>query len=188
MKPLFDHIYKVSAPCEITDRDGNLLYVREKKKDFVIPLTGDIKVLRGRAQFLGTQPNFYRITPPALPQGWNISFSKKPVSRRAEIFINGSNKTAAINLDTSLFNDKTIPEGCKVFMVFHEIGHLIYGPAEEKCDEFAFWHSLYAGVSPFLCYVAIRAFMPAHYAYRIEHLGKILEKNPQLKAYSDDRQ
>jgi len=32
MKPLFTHIFKVTGPCEITDKDGNLLYYREKKK------------------------------------------------------------------------------------------------------------------------------------------------------------
>ncbi len=71
-------------------------------------------------------------------------------------------------------------------MFFHEIGHIIHGPAEEKCDEFAFWHALKAGVSPFTCYVALRAYMGDHYGYRVEHLGKILMSNPNLKNNTDN--
>lgn len=66
-------------------------------------------------------------------------------------------------------------------MIFHEIGHLIFGPAEEKCDRYAFYHSLAAGVSPFLCYIAIRTYMPEHYNYRIFEMFRNLQDNIHLK-------
>ena len=70
-------------------------------------------------------------------------------------------------------------------MFFHEIGHPIYREKEELCDEFAFWHALRAGVSPFMCFLALAAYMPDHYRYRVERLGQIILQNPQLKKYTD---
>lgn len=66
-------------------------------------------------------------------------------------------------------------------MIFHEIGHLIHGPNENACDKFAFYHALAAGVSPFLCYVAIRTYMPEHYNDRVIDMGVNLIDNKHLK-------
>lgn len=100
---------------------------------------------------------------------------------KASINIDYLGRNASIKIDQSIYNDKKIPEGCKVFMIFHEIGHLIFGSAEEMCDRFAFYHSLRAGVSPFLCYATIRAYMPEHYNYRIEEMFKNLMAHQNLK-------
>lgn len=183
MNSLFNHIYKVTCPCEITDASGNLLYYRGgKKKEFLVPLTSDVVVKNGSAKFLGKSENYYNVTPEPLPKGWNVSFSGGSVDRIACINIDGKEKTASVNLDDGIFNDPEIPEGCKVFMVFHEIGHLKYGPDEEACDWFACQHAMRAGVSPFLCYIAIRAFMPAHYDHRIISLAEKIELYyPHLK-------
>ena len=65
-------------------------------------------------------------------------------------------------------------------MIYHEMGHLLYGSKEHFCDLYAFTHSLYHGVSPFLCYAAIRAYMPEHYNYRVVEMGKNLLKYNEL--------
>lgn len=65
-------------------------------------------------------------------------------------------------------------------MVFHEIGHLVFGSVEEACDKYAFYHALAAGVSPFVCYLAIRAYMPEHYNYRIFEMFKNLVDSKHL--------
>lgn len=116
-----------------------------------------------------------------MPQGWNISFQLGDDERVASILFDSGIKKASVKLDKKIFTDPNIPEGCKVFAMFHEMGHLIHGPAEHKCDEFAFYHALRAGVTPFMCYVALRAFMPEHYNYRIVELGNKLLQNEQLK-------
>ncbi len=135
-------------------------------------------VKSGKVEFIGTSENFYNVNPPPLPQGWKISIDYGTESKIAAVTVYKKEKVASIVLDSGIFKDPNIPEGCKVFMIFHELGHLIYGPAENKCDEFALLHSLRAGVSPFLCYLAIRAYMPSHYNYRIVELGnKILSNN-----------
>ncbi|GIV28686.1 MAG: hypothetical protein KatS3mg027_2500 [Bacteroidia bacterium] len=52
-------------------------------------------------------------------------------------------------------------------------------------DKYAFYQSLRNGISPFLCYVAIRAFMPPSYNYRIVEMGKNLLINNHLKNMID---
>jgi len=130
---------------------------------------------------LGISNNFYDVKPEPLPAGWSVSFGQGFVDRIACINIDYKGKTAAVQLDSDIFNDKSIPEGCKVFMVFHEIGHLIYGPDESACDRFALQHALRAGVSPYLCYIAIRAFMPEHYNERIIDMAENILQNSHLK-------
>jgi hypothetical protein len=120
-----------------------------------------------------------------MPKGWRVSVDVGNVARLAEIFIDEFRRSAHINLDEHIFEDKDIAEGSKLFMYFHEIGHLIHGPDESACDEFAFYHSLRAGVSPYLCYLAIFAFMPEHYQYRVDHLEALLNKNSYLQNISD---
>lgn len=158
-----------------------MLYYRASGDSFVLPLADNIRVRNGRAQLLGVQENFYNIDPPPRPQGWDVDFKLADVPRKAEISINYRNKKASAKLDREIFESQHVPEGCKIFMVFHEEGHLLFGPAEELCDEFAFWQALRAGVSPFLCYVAIRHYMPQGAEYRIERLGKLLLAHPELK-------
>lgn len=121
-----------------------------------------------------------------MPKGWKTSFNSGNVSRIAQVTIDHLSRVADIEIDQKILNDKDIPEGCKVFMVFHEYGHLIHGPDERACDEFAFYHALRAGVSPFLCYAAIGAFMPAHYEYRVDHLENLLLDNSYLQNMSDE--
>lgn len=116
-----------------------------------------------------------------MARGWDLDFSKAEVDRLASITIDYKGKRASVHLDRGIFDNPDVPEGCKVFMLFHEAGHLHFGPAEELCDEFAFYNALRVGVSPFLCYVAIRTYMPEHYDYRVERLGKILLSLPHLK-------
>jgi hypothetical protein len=181
VRSIFDHIYRVDCPCEITDSQGNLLYVRASGKSFIVPLSADIRVKRGRASLLGVQDNFYGVNPLPLPQGWSLNFALADVPRKAEINIDYRRKKASAKFDRSIFEDKGVPEGCKIFMFFHELGHLIFGPDEAACDEYAFWHALRAGVSPFLCYVAIRHYMPQGAEYRIERLGQLLLMHPQLR-------
>lgn len=150
-----------------------------------MPAPDKINVLRGSVQLLGNTENFFEVNPPALPIGWGIAAGIGNVSRVAEVFIDRGKKTAKINLDSDIFENPELPEGCKIFMFFHEIGHLIHGPDEAACDEFAFWHALRVGVTPFLCFFALAAYMPDHYAYRVEKLGNIILSNPQLKKYTD---
>lgn len=107
------------------------------------------------------------------------------VSKIAEITIDSVKRTGNIVLDKNIFDDPNVPEGCKIFMFFHEIGHPIYKEREELCDEFALWHALRAGVSPFMCFLALATYMPEQYNYRVERLGKIILKNPQLRKYTD---
>lgn len=107
------------------------------------------------------------------------------VARIAQIDIDSKKRTGDITLDASIFEDKGVPEGCKIFMVFHEMGHPIYKSDEEACDEFAFWHALRAGVTPFLCFLALAAYMPERYEFRVERLRQLILKNPQLKKYTD---
>lgn len=185
MRSLFDHIYLVKSPCEIRDSQGNLLYKRYTDRSFVIPLPSDAKAKTGAIKLLRVEDNFFKIDPPPFPRGW--SFTKKigHVSRIAEIHVNQKNKTGDINLDERIFNDPNVPEGCKIFMFFHEIGHPIYKHKEELCDEFAFWHALRAGVSPLMCFLALAAYMPENYMYRVERLKKIMLNNPWLKKYTD---
>jgi hypothetical protein len=163
-----------------------IYFILGKKKTFLVPLLPNIVVKQGKAEFIGTSQNFYNITPPPMPKGWNVSFSEGYVDKIAEININYLGKTAAVKLDSKIFNNKDIPEGCKVFAIFHEIGHLIHGPDEASCDKFAFYHALRAGVSPFLCYVMIRAYMPEHYAYRIISMYNNLLENLHLKHDIDE--
>lgn len=116
-----------------------------------------------------------------MPRGWDLTFRTAYEDKKASISIHERAKCAAVKLDHNIFDNKNVPDGCKIFIIFHEMGHLIHGPDEEGCDEFAFWHALRAGVTPFLCYVAIRHYMPAYYASRIERLGMLLKRNPQFK-------
>jgi hypothetical protein len=141
----------------------------------------NIKVLRGSAELIEISDNFYKITPPPMPQGWKWRFSFGPVNRLAEVHLNTAEKTADIKLDSKVFDDKNILEGSKIFMCFHEIGHLIHGPNEAACDRFAFYNSLRAGVSPYICYVTMRQFMPEHYQYRVNEMFKNLAINSHLK-------
>lgn len=120
-----------------------------------------------------------------MPDGWNFKIGHSNVSRVAEIYLDYKGRSGRINLDKSLFESPDIPEGCKVFMLFHEFGHAIHGPREELCDEFAFWNALAVGVSPFLCFVALKAFMPQHYDYRVIRLANIMKANPYLIKLSD---
>lgn len=152
-----------------------------KKKSFLVPLIPNIVVKKGKAEFIEVKDNFYNITPPPEPKGWKVSINYDNVSKIASVNVNTQDKTAAVKLDKSIFKDPNVPEGCKVFMIFHEIGHLIYGPHEHLCDKYAFYHALRAGVSPFLCYVALRAYMPEHYNYRIEEMFKNIIANEHLK-------
>lgn len=107
------------------------------------------------------------------------------MARIAQIEIDQKRKKGNITLDKRIFDDKGVPEGCKVFMLFHEIGHPIYRADEAACDEFAFWHALRAGVTPFLCFIALAAYMPQSYEYRVQRLGKLIENNPQVRKYTD---
>lgn len=118
-----------------------------------------------------------------MPKGWKVSVTTGREGRKASILIDHLGHSANINLDENIFNSKNVPEGCKTFMFFHEIGHLVYGPDENACDKYAFLHSLRAGVSPFLCYVAIRHFMPEHYNDRIIDMGKNLLEYEHLKDF-----
>lgn len=120
-----------------------------------------------------------------MPQGWNLSFDTQKVERVAQVVIDYKKRNAQISFDTKIFNDKNIPEGIKIFLLFHEIGHLIYGPAEELCDEFSFWCSLRLGVTPYTCFLALLMYMPKHYQYRVDRLQKIILSNPQLKNSQD---
>lgn len=153
----------------------------KKKKSFVVPLTSDIKILKGSAQFLGTDNNFYNITAPELPDGWEINITQGPEAKIASVTIYDASRRANINLDNKIFNDPEIPEGCKVFMIFHELWHLRFGPDENRCDRYAFYSSLAAGVSPYLCYIAIRHFMPEHYNDRVVDMGLNLLQNEHLQ-------
>ena len=141
----------------------------------------NIVVKQGKAELIGTSQNFYGIIPPPMPKGWAVSFGSAEVEKIAEITIDYAGKSANVLLDKNIFFDKNVPEGCKVFMIFHEIGHLLYAADEAACDKFAFYHALRAGVSPFLCYVAIRSYMPKQYAYRVEAMYNNLINNYNLK-------
>lgn len=129
--------------------------------------------------------NFFGVNPPPLPAGWDVSTNVSRVARIAQITIDKRKRTGEILLDASIFEDPDVPEGCKIFMYFHEIGHLKFGPDETACDRFAFWHALRAGVTPFLCFVALAAYMPEHYEYRVENLGNLILENPHLREYTD---
>ncbi|TAJ75201.1 MAG: hypothetical protein EPO42_14190 [Gallionellaceae bacterium] len=107
------------------------------------------------------------------------------MTRVAQIEVDQKNKSGRITLDRRIFEDKEVMEGCKVFMLFHEIGHPIYKADEGACDEFAFWHAIRAGVTPFLCFLALAAYMPKSYEYRVERLAQLILKNPQLTKYTD---
>jgi hypothetical protein len=120
-----------------------------------------------------------------MPKGWKISAGIGKVARVAQITIDERKKKGEILMDSNVFEDPDIPEGCKIFMLFHEFGHLIHGANESACDEFAFWHSLRAGVTPFTCFLALALYMPKHYSYRVERLGKLILKNPQLAKFTD---
>lgn len=185
MRSLFDHIYFVQSPCEVRDSQGNLLYKRFTARSFVIPLPSDVQAVKGGLRLLRTEDNFFRVTPPPLPRGWSFTKETGRVSRIAEIRIDQRNKTGDIRLDERVFSNPDVPEGCKIFMFFHEIGHPIYRQREELCDEFAFWHALRAGVSPMMCFLALAAYMPEGYLYRVERLKKIMLQNPWLKKYTD---
>lgn len=130
---------------------------------------------------MAIQENFYNVNPPALPHGWDLSFRIGEDPKKASITVDELKRTADVNLDPGIYENKDVPEGCKVFILFHEIGHLLYGPKENNCDRFAFYHSLRAGVSPFLCYVALRAYMPEHYNERVLELGELILENEHLK-------
>lgn len=140
----------------------------------------NIRVKQGAAELVGISENPYNVTPPPMPEGWNFSITGGKVQHIASINIDYKNKKAAIKLDDILFNDPEVPEGCKIVMLFHEMGHLIFGPDEAACDRFAFYHALRAGVSPFLCYLTIRTYMPEHYNYRIIEMFNNIEKNSNL--------
>lgn len=120
-----------------------------------------------------------------MPKGWNLSADISDVSRVAQITIDKLSRTGKIELDRQIFEDPEVPEGCKIFMFFHEIGHLIHGANEGACDEFAFWHALRVGVTPFMCILGLTAYMPEHYQYRVERLAYLMKSNPQLKRYTD---
>lgn len=184
MRSLYNHICLVECPCLIKDSKGNLIYERDKGS-WVIPLPKDTVLVRGRIRLLGVTDNFFQVTPPPLPKGWDLKARLGEVSRIAQIEVNSKKKTGNITLDRRVFEDKSVIEGCKVFMLFHEIGHPIYLANESACDEFAFWHALRAGVTPFLCFLALAAYMPENYKYRVERLGNLILKNPQLKKYTD---
>ena len=140
---------------------------------------------KGSAQLVGIKENFFEIDPPALPRGWRFSAGISKVARVAQIKIDYKKKTGQIELDSDVFENPQIPEGCKVFMFFHEIGHTIFREKEELCDEYAFWHSLRAGVTPFTCFLALAMYMPAHYQYRVDRLKRIILNNLQLKQFTD---
>jgi hypothetical protein len=185
VKSLFKNIYLVQCPCEIRDSQGNLLYQREKKKAFVIPLPDDAVLIRGHAKFLGTKENFFNVTPPPMPIGWDVKTGVGKVARIAQIQIDSKTRKGKITLDSQIFEDRNVPEGCKIFMFFHEIGHLKHGPDEGACDRFAFWHALRVGVTPFMCFVALAAYMPESYLYRVQALKDLMLSNPQLKKFTD---
>jgi hypothetical protein len=142
-------------------------------------------VISGQVQSLGKQENFFNITPPPMPQGWHVSAGIGRVARIAQITIDKRLRTGKILLDASIFEDPNVPKGCKIFMFFHEIGHLQFGPDEKACDAFAFWHAVRVGVTPFLCFVALASYMPEHYEDRVTELGNLIRSNPQLKKYTD---
>lgn len=116
-----------------------------------------------------------------MPQGWTVSFNIGKEAKKASITVDFKGKTAHSVLDDEIFNDPNVPEGCKIFMIFHETGHLIYGPDEAACDRYAFYHSLRYGVSPFLCYVAVRAFLTGHNSYRIKEMFDNIMQHQHLK-------
>jgi hypothetical protein len=151
-------------------------------------LPSDARAVRGNIQFLGIQDNFFNVNPPPMPKNWTFSAKMGPVSKIAEITIDTLKKTGSIVLDQQIFNDPNVPEGCKIFMFFHELGHPQFKEKEHLCDEFAFWHALRAGVSPFMCFLALAAYMPEQYNYRVERLAKLILRNPQLKKYTDANQ
>lgn len=134
---------------------------------------------------MGVKDNFFGVTPPPLPVGWSFDVGKGSVARIAENFVDQRNKSGKITLDKKVFDDPDIPEGCKVFMFFHELYHPVYREREELCDEAAFWHALRVGVTPFMCYLALKAYMPANYEYRVQRLEKIILQNPWLRDYTD---
>jgi hypothetical protein len=134
---------------------------------------------------VGYSENPYNIQDIPVPQGWKIHFDIDAVARRAQILIDRNGKKAQVKLDKDVFLSKEVPQGVKAFIIYHEIGHIYFKEKEELADKYAFYMALRNGVSPFLCYVAIRAFMPSHYDYRVIEMGKNLLLNNHLKNYID---
>jgi hypothetical protein len=172
-------------PLRNQGQPGESYLPARKKKAFIVPLPADARVIRGQVELLGIKDNFFEVEPAPMPKGWKFSARTGKVSRIAEISVDYKNKTGDIVLDSRVFEDREVPQGCKIFMFYHELGHPLFKANEKLCDEFALWHALRDGVTPFLCFLALAAYMPDHYQDRVENLGRIILNHPQLKQFTD---